>query len=36
VELLRNLHEVIRTWIREHILKIDTQLKPCIQTQQAI
>ena len=30
VELLRNLHEVIRTWITEHILKIDTQLKPCI------
>ena len=36
VELLQNLHEVIRTWIKEHILKIDTQLKPCIQKQQAI
>jgi hemerythrin len=35
VELLRNLHEVMRTWIREHILKIDTQLKSCIQRQQA-
>lgn len=31
VELLRNLHEVFRLWINEHILKIDTQLKPCIQ-----
>jgi hemerythrin len=30
VELLRNLHEVIRLWISEHILKIDTQLRPCI------
>ena len=31
VELLKNLHELMRTWITEHILKIDTQLKPCIQ-----
>jgi len=31
VELLRNLHEVFRLWVEEHILKIDTQLKPCIQ-----
>ena len=30
VELLKNLHEVIRSWIEEHILKIDTQLRPCI------
>jgi hemerythrin len=30
VELLRNLHEVIRTWIKEHVLKVDTQLRPCI------
>jgi hemerythrin-like metal-binding protein len=30
VELLKNLHEVIRSWIKEHILKIDTQLRPCI------
>jgi len=35
VELLRNLHETIRTWIMEHILKIDTQLKTCIQKQRA-
>ena len=36
VELLRNLHKVVSTWITEHILKIDTQLKPCIQKQQAV
>ena len=30
VELLRNLHEVIRAWIEEHILKVDTQLRSCI------
>jgi hemerythrin-like metal-binding protein len=35
VELLKNLHDVLSTWITEHILKIDTQLKPCIQRQQA-
>lgn len=31
VELLRNLHKVCRSWIQEHILKIDSQLRPCIQ-----
>ena len=31
LELLRNLHAVIRTWIVEHILKVDTRLKPCLQ-----
>ena len=36
VELLRNLHKVMSTWITEHILKIDTQLKPCIQKHQTI
>jgi hemerythrin len=35
VELLRNLHRFMRAWIVEHILKIDTQLKPCIKRQQA-
>jgi hemerythrin len=30
LELLRNLHNAMGAWIREHILKIDTQLKPCI------
>ena len=34
VERLRNLHRFMRTWIVEHILKIDTQLKPCIQMHQ--
>jgi hemerythrin-like metal-binding protein len=34
IELLRNLYEVMRTWIIEHILKIDIQLKPCIQKQE--
>jgi hemerythrin len=29
-QLLRNLHNVMSSWIREHILKIDTQLKPCV------
>jgi hemerythrin len=36
MELLRKLHGEMRTWIIEHILKIDTQLKPCIQKQQTI
>jgi hemerythrin len=31
VELLKNLHGVIRAWIEEHILRIDTQLKPYLQ-----
>lgn len=29
VELLRNLHDRMESWIQEHILKMDTQLKPC-------
>jgi hemerythrin len=32
VELLRNLHELMSSWIEQHILKIDTRLKPCIQS----
>ncbi len=35
VELLQKLHEVMRNWIIEHILKVDTQLKPCILRQPA-
>ena len=31
VELLRSLHQFMRKWILEHILKIDTQLKSSIQ-----
>ena len=30
LEILRNLHQVTTNWIQEHILRIDTQLKPCI------
>lgn len=30
VAQLRKLHEMMRTWITNHILKIDTQLRPCI------
>jgi hemerythrin len=30
LELLRNLHAMMGAWITEHILKIDTQLRPCI------
>jgi len=30
LELLRNLHKVMHSWIHDHILKIDTQLRPCI------
>ena len=36
VELLQNLHNVMRKWILGHILKIDTQLKRCIQKRQAM
>jgi len=34
LELLRNLHELMESWIREHILKIDTQLRPILKTTQ--
>ena len=30
VELLRKLHQVMREWIEDHILKVDTLLRPCI------
>ncbi len=30
VELLKSLHGVIRGWIEEHILKVDTRLRSCI------
>jgi hemerythrin len=33
INLLRNLHASIESWIKTHILKIDTQLKPCIAKQ---
>ena len=30
VENLRMLHGVMQNWITEHILKVDTQIRPCI------
>ena len=30
VELLKKLHEAMRGWIVQHILKVDTQLRPCL------
>lgn len=32
VELLRDLHAAMCSWIQDHILRIDTRLKPCIKT----
>jgi hemerythrin len=32
VELLRKLHAKMREWVHEHILRVDTQLRPCIQS----
>ena len=29
-DVLRVLHQTISLWIQEHILQVDTQLKPCI------
>jgi hemerythrin len=29
-EALASLHQTLSTWIREHILRIDAQLKPCL------
>jgi hemerythrin len=29
-ELLKSLHGTVRSWIEEHILKVDTQLRSCI------
>lgn len=30
LELLRQLHQKLNSWIQEHILAVDTQLKPCL------
>jgi hemerythrin len=30
VELLQSLHSAASTWIRNHILSVDTQLRPCV------
>ena len=29
-ELARELHEACSSWVREHILNLDTQLRPCM------
>ncbi len=29
-EFIEKLHVMVSTWIMEHILRVDTQLKPCI------
>jgi len=29
-EFIENLHATVSGWIMEHILRVDTQLKPCI------
>jgi len=29
-EMLRTLHQTLSSWITEHILAVDTRLKPCI------
>lgn len=29
-EAVRTLHQTISQWIEEHILRVDTQLKPCL------
>lgn len=29
-DALRSLHQTMSRWIQEHILRVDTQLKPCL------
>jgi hemerythrin len=29
-EVLKDLHQMVSTWIEEHILQVDTRLKPCL------
>ena len=29
-DLLRQLHQKLNSWIQEHILTVDTQLRPCL------
>jgi hemerythrin len=29
-EFIENLHETVSGWITDHILRVDTQLRPCI------
>lgn len=30
LDVLRSLHQTLSSWIQEHILHVDTQLRPCI------
>ena len=30
VELAQEMHEFLEGWLKEHICKIDVQLKPCL------
>jgi hemerythrin len=30
LDVLRSLHQTLSSWIQEHILQVDTQLRPCI------
>jgi hemerythrin len=30
LDVLRSLHHTLSMWIQDHILRVDTQLKPCI------
>ncbi|MGB7768001.1 MAG: bacteriohemerythrin [Verrucomicrobiia bacterium] len=30
LDVLRSLHQFLSSWIEEHILQVDTQLRPCI------
>jgi len=32
-DVIRTMHQTISLWIEEHILKVDTQLKPCLKAQ---
>ena len=30
LEIIRELHQKMNSWIHDHLLEVDTQLKPCI------
>jgi hemerythrin len=34
VELAREMHEFLEAWLKEHICKIDVQLRPCLRDHQ--
>ena len=35
-ELLKDLHQMASAWIENHILRVDTQLRPCIKSQPSV